>query len=121
MKNVTLLFVLVFVCISFCTTAIAHPGMTDENGGHYDRSTGDYHYHHGYSSHYHKDMDGDGFADCPYEFDDRTGLNSGSSSRSNDKDDDSLIDTILMVVFLAGYFFLMFVLPSIDTKRKHKK
>lgn len=40
---------------------LAHSGRTDANGGHYD-------------------MDGDGVVDCPYNFDDQTGRNSGGSS-----------------------------------------
>ena len=50
-------------------TSSAHSGKTDSNGGHYNRSTGEYHYHHGYSAHDHYDMDGDGSEDCPYKFD----------------------------------------------------
>jgi hypothetical protein len=46
----------------------AHPGRTDEAGGHTNHSTGEYHYHHGYSEHQHYDMDGDGIVDCPYDF-----------------------------------------------------
>lgn len=46
----------------------AHPGSTDSSGGHYDRSTGEYHYHHGYPAHSHRDTDGDGLRDCPYDF-----------------------------------------------------
>lgn len=67
----------------FVLTASAHTGRTDSNGGHYDRSTGEYHYHHGYPAHDHYDMDGDEIVDCPYDFDDRTGENSGSSSGSS--------------------------------------
>lgn len=67
MKKVTLLFVLIILCLSSCVTAIAHPGNTDGNGGHYDNSTGEYHYHHGYPAHQHDDMDGDGIPDCPYD------------------------------------------------------
>lgn len=67
----------------FVLTASAHTGRTDSNGGHYDWSTGEYHYHHGYPAHDHFDMDGDGIVDCPYDFDDRTGENSGSSSGSS--------------------------------------
>ena len=58
----------------------AHPGGTDANGGHWDYDTREYHYHHGYSAHSHYDMDGDGAIDCPYDFDDQTGINSGSPS-----------------------------------------
>lgn len=60
----------------------AHPGKTDANGGHYDHSTGEYHYHHGYPAHDHRDIDGDGHLDCPYNFDDKTGQNSSASGSS---------------------------------------
>lgn len=50
----------------------AHPGRTDGSGGHTNHSTGEYHYHHGYSEHQHYDMDEDGIADCPYDFKDNT-------------------------------------------------
>ena len=60
------------------TTSYAHPGRTDSNGGHYNRSTGEYHYHHGYPEHQHPN------GVCPYDFDDKTGDSSGTSSyRSN--------------------------------------
>ena len=62
------------------TVASAHPGRTDSRGGHYDSVTGEYHYHHGYRAHQHTDLDGDGKADCPYNFDDQTGSRSGTSS-----------------------------------------
>lgn len=64
------------------TPVFAHSGRTDSNGGHYDRSTGEYHYHHGYSAHQHYDMDGDGIPDCPYNFKDTTSHSSGSSGYS---------------------------------------
>lgn len=38
-----------------------HSGRTDEDGGHTDSSTGEYHYHHGYPAHQHPD------GKCPYE------------------------------------------------------
>lgn len=75
-----------FLCLFLlCPSALAHGGKTDANGGHYDRSTGEYHYHHGYPAHQHYDMDGDGVVDCPYNFDDQTdhSSHSGSSSRSD--------------------------------------
>lgn len=39
--------ILLFVFISIFNISFAHPGRTDNNGGHYDRSTGEYHYHDG--------------------------------------------------------------------------
>lgn len=71
---------LMFALYFLITPVFAHPGRTDSAGGHYDRSTGEYHYHHGYSAHQHYDMDGDGIPDCPYNFKDTTNHSSGSSS-----------------------------------------
>lgn len=51
----------------------SHSGDTDANGGHYDRSTGTYHYHHGYPAHQHVN------GKCPYNYDDKTGQNSGTT------------------------------------------
>lgn len=49
-------------------SALAHPGGTDANGGHYDGS--EYHYHHGYPAHQHTN------GVCPYD----SSASSGSSS-----------------------------------------
>lgn len=61
--------------ISF--SVYAHPGRTDSSGGHYDHSTGEYHYHHGYPAHQHPD------GVCPYDFDDKTSQSSGSSNKNS--------------------------------------
>lgn len=77
-----LAFLLAFLLL-LSPTVLAHSGKTDANGGHYDRSTGEYHYHHGYPAHQHYDMDGDGIIDCPYDFDDQTDHSSRSDSGSS--------------------------------------
>ncbi len=41
-------------------SVLASPGGTDANGGHYEHSTGLYHYHHGYPAHQHEN------GICPY-------------------------------------------------------
>jgi len=79
LKKATLSVLLVALLFMLAITAAAHPGSTDEDGGHVDRSTGEYHYHHGYPAHEHYDMNHDGRVDCPYDFDDQTGKNSGSN------------------------------------------
>lgn len=71
-----LLFLLLCIFLVM-PTASAHSGFTDGKGGHYDRSTGKYHYHHGYSAHQHPG------GVCPYGFNNKTGKNSGSSSSGN--------------------------------------
>lgn len=84
MKKFFKIILSVVLCLSFFTLYVnAHPGRTDSRGGHRNHSTGEYHYHHGYSAHDHYDMDGDGVIDCPYEFDDKTNHNNNSSSNSN--------------------------------------
>lgn len=54
--------------------AFAHGGSLDGNGGHYNRSTGEYHYHHGYPAHQHPN------GVCPYNFDDKTDRSPGNGS-----------------------------------------
>ena len=87
---------------------LAHSGRTDSKGGHYNRSTGEYHYHHGYPAHQHEG------GECPYDFDDRTGESSGSSSSSEedkDKPDEKehpfsvLLKVLFFPVFIALVFF----------------
>lgn len=73
------IFSLVLAFSLLFSVAYAHPGGTDSNGGHYDQSTGQYHYHHGYPAHQHENDQ------CPYDFDDKTGQNSGTNSQSNNK------------------------------------
>lgn len=88
------LLIAVSLCLILSVSVFAHPGGTDSSGGHYNRSTGEYHYHHGYSAHQHYDKDGDGILDCPYDFDDKTGSSSGSSSSSNNSSKSSVKPTV---------------------------
>lgn len=79
----TLLFISAILAFIF----VLHRGRTDSNGGHYNHSTGEYHYHHGYSAHDHYDMDGDGKKDCPYEFKDKTNHCPNNSQSNNNRYD----------------------------------
>lgn len=74
MRKKAAIFLLLLILL--CIPAAAHSGGTDENGGHIDYSTGEYHYHHGYPAHQH-----DGGV-CPYNFVDKSGSTSGSSGKS---------------------------------------
>lgn len=79
MKRISILLITILLLL-LTVPAYAHPGKTDGNGGHYNRSTGEYHYHHGHPAHQHPN------GVCPYDFDDRTGYNSGTSSGGSDND-----------------------------------
>ena len=54
-KKLYLIIVVALLIIHIPLNNFAHQGRTDSNGGHYDRSTGEYHYHHGYKAHQHID------------------------------------------------------------------
>lgn len=68
MKKLISLTLVLLLLIIFAFTVLAHPGRTDSNGGHYNRSTGEYHYHHGYPEHQHTN------GECPHSFDDKTSI-----------------------------------------------
>ena len=61
MKKSTIFLLISLLCLFFTLSATAHSGRTDSKGGHYNHSTGDYHYHHGYPPHDHPN------GICPYE------------------------------------------------------
>ena len=91
MKKILLIFALL------CALIYPHPGRTDEDGGHYNRSTGEYHYHHGYPEHQHPN------SMCPYEISDGSVYEPASSKPNSavitkDKDDivskDTNADTV---------------------------
>lgn len=62
-KTSLILMSIVVIILGSCVAVFAHPGKTDSDGGHFDRSTGEYHYHHGYPAHQHEN------GTCPYDFD----------------------------------------------------
>lgn len=73
MKRIFSLLLSAALLLLFPTSVFAHAGRTDANGGHFDLSTGEYHYHHGFPAHQHTD----GY--CPYNFADETDYGSGGS------------------------------------------
>lgn len=66
MKKMHFIIYTIVLVLMLSSLVYAHPGRTDENGGHYDHSTGEYHYHHGYPAHQHEN------GVCPYDYDDNT-------------------------------------------------
>ncbi|CCY87023.1 ig-like domain-containing surface protein [Clostridium sp. CAG:149] len=61
-KSQLISIIIVSIIITFSSFSVyGHPGRTDSNGGHYDCSTGEYHYHHGYPAHQHPN------GSCPYK------------------------------------------------------
>ena len=56
--------------------ALAHGGRTDSAGGHTDRDTGEYHYHHGHEAHQHPN------GECPFDYDNQMDSQSTEDSKS---------------------------------------
>lgn len=84
MKNKIIFIFFIFTLI-LSSIVYAHPGRTDSNGGHYNRSTGEYHYHHGYPEHQHPG------GICPYN----NNVKSNSSTSSNSKEISNKINNII--------------------------
>lgn len=59
MKKIIVLITILFILIP--TVVNSHSGRTDSNGGHYDRSTGEYHYHNGGSISYSSEASGEDY------------------------------------------------------------
>ncbi len=81
-KRIVFVALLISALLSMVFYASAHSGKTDSNGGHYDRSTGGYHYHHGYSAHYHPN------GECPYAIEEPTIKDENSSAINSETDED---------------------------------
>lgn len=99
------LFVLSFSIIIglLSTIAYAHSGKTDEYGGHYDNSTGEYHYHHGYPAHQHTN------GICPYDFDDKTDKNTDKRTIQNldFKSFGQIYWTIIVTIFIISCLIII--------------
>lgn len=80
--KIFILITLLFIFSNLYTDIYAHSGRTDSSGGHYNSSTGEYHYHHGYSAHQHID------GICPYynKIDDDNTTNKNETASNNSSD-----------------------------------
>lgn len=94
-RLLSLSLILIVLCFS-CIQASAHSGKTDASGGHYDSSTGEYHYHHGYPAHQHTN------GKCPYDYKDKTDHSPGSSSSSNKSDSSEERGFIWLILPFVG-------------------
>ena len=73
MKKKLIILIIIFI-IAIPAVVFAHKGRTDSDGGHYDSSTGEYHYHHGYPAHQHIN------GICPYDYNDQTAYSTSNPS-----------------------------------------
>ncbi|MBQ3202759.1 MAG: YHYH domain-containing protein [Clostridia bacterium] len=105
MKKHLVLILALLTLLWVCAIVVsAHPGGTDENGGHYDYSTGEYHYHHGYSAHDHID------GECVFEDSDSSNTSSRTKSKKDNKD-----STPIWAYILIGSLLALFIVPGAVT------
>lgn len=86
MKKNLIILLFIIASLSVAITSFAHSGRTDSRGGHYNRSTGEYHYHHGYPEHSHPG------GICPYENKSTTREDTTTTSESKKRTEKSLED-----------------------------
>lgn len=123
-RNMKRVIIAILCFLLFIPIVSAHSGKTDGNGGHYNTSTGEYHYHHGYPEHQHID------GMCPYGFDDKTNRYSNNyyyedppRKDQNDQGWQSIITQIILWAFVAyiAYYVIRFIISIIGSLIKAKK
>lgn len=120
-KAVILLIALLLLISSVTIMAYAHSGGTDSSGGHYNHSTGEYHYHHGYPAHQHTG------GRCPYDYHDNTDYSMSSSSKSSksssgssntysssSSEDDPIIAVPIISITVAYVIYMLLLYGIID-------
>lgn len=106
MRRTVLVLLLIAVVALLIVPISAHPGGTDSNGGHYDHSSGDYHYHHGYPAHDHSG------GKCPYDFASGSSSSGGSSSGGGCADSSGGNWWLLAVAAIVLILFIRFWVRS---------
>lgn len=98
-KIISVVLAITVMIFSLVVFASAHPGRTDSNGGHYNRDTGEYHYHHGYPEHQHPN------GVCPYNYKNAE-TDKKASSKNHDKN-----DWVLYLIGIPIYLLILFGIP----------
>ena len=83
-KFIAIFFIVSLLLPLLALAVFSHPGRTDSSGGHYNRSTGEYHYHHGHPAHQHIN------GVCPYSSDAKTTSEETTDKIIDDEPDDEL-------------------------------
>lgn len=103
-KSIKKILLMLIICFSFSTIVFAHPGRTDSNGGHYNRSTGEYHYHDGSSANQYKYNNKKSISTTTNNV-----LITENTKTEKTKDNDNAIEKIMAYIVL----FILFGLPLI--------
>lgn len=114
-KKFYILILIIYMLIIPINT-FAHSGRTDSNGGHWDRSTGTYHYHNGTSVQQN--------SGGSYQYNNSSDSNKILNNNSERKDSWYIVENIFSVIFLiaiVGYMWYVTFGLSIIYDYKNKK
>lgn len=127
-KKRVLLIISIIILISLPLVAYAHPGSLDSNGGHYNRRTGEYHYHEGLHT------SDDNSSDNTYEYTyttnytttkrtEHTTENSITTTNSSDKNSNKDTDTKPVIKKLTIFYVVssLFVIVALLLYHKADK
>lgn len=99
--NKRIFLVLVVSLLSLLTIGVlAHSGGTDSSGGHWNHSTGEYHYHHGKPAHQHYE------GVCPYSAEESTPSEDTSTSTTT-----TMIRKIAKKIIAVLGFLVLMIYP----------
>lgn len=119
-KKYLLILFSAVLTISFIISVSAHPGRTDSNGGHYNRKTGEYHYHNGSSA-----GKNTGGSSDSYSYSNFVGPTTDYYSDSNNKNSNYISEeeksdnAFKLMLTIAGAIFIVSLLWwAISTKPK---
>ena len=108
-------FIILLLVFQFIVIVNAHPGRTDSNGGHYDRSTGEYHYHDGESAGKNKSSNNEtytyeNFVGPTQDYGPYSNASGYSNNSSNTTQNDEEKHSLLYIIFVS---LLQSILPFI--------
>lgn len=119
MTKKRVLLIISIIILSFIPLiAYAHPGSLDSNGGHYNRSTGEYHYHEGL----HTSGDSSSGSTRKYtyttDYTTTTSVSTTTASKSNSKKDTSKLNTFSTAyIIIATLLIIIFVVVIVKKNR----
>ena len=108
-KKLYIVIMVILMLIQVPLNIFAHSGRTDSSGGHYNRSTGEYHYHHGYKAHQHID------GICPYDNDNKEKSDSSENIKndvviSTEKEENNFLEKICGI--FIGFWWIIIPLVA---------
>ena len=101
-KQIVLMAFFIIFIFGLCTV-FAHPGRTDADGGHYNHSTGEYHYHTGeYAGRYN-------YSTGDYH----EGIHTEADDDSEETSIGEIVFNVIMSILVVGFHFVLPIIYAI--------